>query len=100
MRPYEVEVVDDVGMGMPMAGLVLSTRPVGMTGRQIGVAVLDYPGIAGRPQQASHHGARSEEHTYELQSLMRITYAGLCLKKKTTNTTTNTLTSSPHLGTT
>src|SRR3546814_2251882 len=25
---------------------------------------------------------RSEEHTSELQSLMRISYAGLCLKKK------------------
>src|SRR3546814_5516784 len=32
---------------------------------------------------------RSEEHTYELQSLMRIPYAGFCLKKKkTTNTHT------------
>src|SRR3546814_1546126 len=28
---------------------------------------------------------RSEEHTYELQSLMRISYAVLCLKKKTRN---------------
>src|SRR3546814_38964 len=28
---------------------------------------------------------RSEEHTSELQSLMRISYAVLCLKKKTTN---------------
>src|SRR3546814_2002601 len=28
--------------------------------------------------------ARSEEHTSELQSLMRISYAVLCLKKKTT----------------
>src|SRR3546814_9061197 len=27
-------------------------------------------------------GNRSEEHTYELQSLMRISYAVLCLKKK------------------
>src|SRR3546814_10223621 len=27
---------------------------------------------------------RSEEHTYELQSLMRISYAVFCLKKKTT----------------
>src|SRR3546814_3020237 len=27
---------------------------------------------------------RSEEHTSELQSLMRISYAGLCLKKKKT----------------
>src|SRR3546814_5824475 len=33
------------------------------------------------------HGFRSEEHTSELQSLMRISYAVFCLKKKTmTNT--------------
>src|SRR3546814_5856569 len=35
-----------------------------------------YP-AAGRP-----HGVRSEEHTSELQSLMRISYAVFCLKKK------------------
>src|SRR3546814_3659119 len=29
--------------------------------------------------------ARSEEHTSELQSLMRLSYAALCLKKKTTH---------------
>src|SRR3546814_5232191 len=29
-------------------------------------------------------GARSEEHTSELQSLMRISYAVFCLKKKNT----------------
>src|SRR3546814_3842942 len=29
---------------------------------------------------------RSEEHTSELQSLMRISYAVFCLKKNTTNT--------------
>src|SRR3546814_6534723 len=33
---------------------------------------------------------RSEEHTSELQSLMRISYAVFCLKKKTT-TTKNTI---------
>src|SRR3546814_2772253 len=32
-------------------------------------------------------GARSEEHTSELQSLMRISYAVFCLKKKTTKET-------------
>src|SRR3546814_7289783 len=32
---------------------------------------------------------RSEEHTSELQSLMRISYAVFCLKKKTTNDTVN-----------
>src|SRR3546814_14997975 len=30
------------------------------------------------------HGLRSEEHTSELQSLMRISYAVFCLKKKKT----------------
>src|SRR3546814_3322676 len=31
-------------------------------------------------------GVRSEEHTSELQSLMRSSYAVFCLKKKTINT--------------
>src|SRR3546814_3997363 len=34
-------------------------------------------------------GIRSEEHTSELQSLMRISYAVLCLKKKNNSNTTN-----------
>src|SRR3546814_5281950 len=33
--------------------------------------------------------ARSEEHTSELQSLMRISYAVFCLKKKISTNTTN-----------
>src|SRR3546814_4371689 len=33
--------------------------------------------------EADHGQARSEEHTSELQSLMRISYAVFCLKKKT-----------------
>src|SRR3546814_1329058 len=36
-----------------------------------------------------HDRERSEEHTSELQSLMRISYAVFCLKKKK-NTSTNT----------
>src|SRR3546814_7377770 len=47
----------------------------------------------GFPQQRSE--PRSEEHTSELQSLMRISYAVFCLKKKTTKTrTTNIQTNS------
>src|SRR3546814_3794230 len=34
-------------------------------------------------------GKRSEEHTSELQSLMRNSYAVLCLKNKKRNSTTN-----------
>src|SRR3546814_2315162 len=33
----------------------------------------------------NQHKYRSEEHTSELQSLMRISYAVFCLKKKTTS---------------
>src|SRR3546814_1016096 len=35
-------------------------------------------------QQSASHRVRSEEHTSELQSLVRISYAVFCLKKKTT----------------
>src|SRR3546814_8597215 len=41
---------------------------------------------------ASRLGLRSEEHTSELQSLMRISYAVFCLKKKTHTSTTATFT--------
>src|SRR3546814_10383204 len=39
---------------------------------------------------------RSEEHTSELQSLMRISYAVFCLKKKNTTQTTNKRTHSRY----
>src|SRR3546814_7469480 len=38
----------------------------------------------------SVHGYRSEEHTSELQSLMRISYAVFCLKKKNKKRKQNT----------
>src|SRR3546814_8470227 len=37
----------------------------------------------------SHDAPRSEEHTSELQSLMRISYAVFCLQKKKKHTNTN-----------
>src|SRR3546814_2577945 len=37
-------------------------------------------------QRARHARARSEEHTSELQSLMRISYAVFCLKNQNTKT--------------
>src|SRR3546814_9905031 len=43
-------------------------------------------GVAALPPQ------RSEEHTSELQSLMRISYAVFCLKKKNNHQNTSTLT--------
>src|SRR3546814_2238309 len=46
------------------------------------------------PPPADWYADRSEEHTSELQSLMRISYAVFCLKKKT-NKPKNTTTSKP-----
>src|SRR3546814_4388439 len=40
-------------------------------------------------RKGDHHAIRSEEHTSELQSLMRISYAVFCLNKKTNKTPVN-----------
>src|SRR3546814_2759445 len=61
-----------------------------------GVEVVDEPADGGYPTPVTHASgndavfvgriredlSRSEEHTSELQSLMRISYAVFCLKKK------------------
>src|SRR3546814_1642351 len=56
-------------------------------------------GVA-RPKQASalelQQLERSEEHTSELQSLMRISYAVFCLNKKTKQQPTTTQTQKPN----
>src|SRR3546814_7703578 len=74
--------------------------------RRRGLGAAGADGLPGRPHSSRwpagaverHHaepaarcrrrgaGARSEEHTSELQSLMRSSYAVFCLKKKTTQT--------------
>src|SRR3546814_10084015 len=57
-------------------------------GRRLRVAVdaqrARYQLLEGPPLSlvANGESIRSEEHTSELQSLMRISYAGFCLKKK------------------
>src|SRR3546814_2851713 len=46
------------------------------------LAVDDDPGNADAKQHRAQGEIKSEEHTSELQSLMRISYADFCLKKK------------------
>src|SRR3546814_8566332 len=54
------------------------------TGRhQTGAGLGSSTGLSKRPKTATKK--RSEEHTSELQSLMRISYAVFCLKKKKKN---------------
>src|SRR3546814_5779208 len=47
---------------------------------------LARPGVCSGAVALGVAGTRSEEHTSELQSLMRISYAVFCLKKKTKKT--------------
>src|SRR3546814_3577380 len=64
-------------------------------GRELSFKPFDVSALRGYPAcaQAIHdigdfvtgHYRRSEEHTSELQSLMRISYAVFCLKKKNTH---------------
>src|SRR3546814_3896331 len=55
-------------------------------------------GCRGRARRRRRGGYRSEEHTSELQSLMRTSYAVFCLKKQitTTRTTTEVTADCPH----
>src|SRR3546814_10878199 len=54
---------------------------LGSAYRMMEVAVKPHA-CSARVQSAVEAAARSEEHTSELQSLMRISYAVFCLKKK------------------
>src|SRR3546814_6870139 len=85
-------------LGKPLAAPVqLSAVTVPMTdratfyNREI-VRAAQFLGQAGdhEDQTAFIRQIRSEEHTSELQSLMRISYAVFCLKKKKTEKTTTT----------
>src|SRR3546814_6260054 len=63
-----------------------------------GVATKDIQNETTDSAGATSAGSRSEEHTSELQSLMRISYAVFCLKKK--NTINNTQSSKSQSATT
>src|SRR3546814_4145848 len=66
-----LRAVDLVGPGR--AGLFVNLVPI--FAAALGVVLLG-------ESFELYHGLRSEEHTSELQSLMRISYAVFCLKKK------------------
>src|SRR3546814_3437157 len=65
--------------------VVLVAEELAAGQREADQPVLDQPVDAARrkqPVQATFAGGRSEEHTSELQSLMRISYAVFCLQQK------------------
>src|SRR3546814_6008495 len=79
-----------VGCGVERSHRGATDALVGASGHAVGGCRQTGPGHV-RSTHSNREGSvqRSEEHTSELQSLMRISYAVFCLKKKT-NTTNNT----------
>src|SRR3546814_2090713 len=75
--------------GRPSPGSSVRTWPPpgSRRGRRREGSVAAPPGAGGRHERRRGRGRRSEEHTSELQSLMRISYAVFCLKKQTKDTT-------------
>src|SRR3546814_5019750 len=69
--------------GVQIDTILIDQAKLGEAVGQIGAGNLDLSLALGlqRTNRALEI-VRSEEHTYELQSLMRISYAGFCLKKK------------------
>src|SRR3546814_2277444 len=72
-----------------LASPYVSSQTVDVEGRlRLGVAQLlvdeEQPDVSHLPSYFAY--GRSEEHTSELQSLMRISYAVFCLKKKKNHT--------------
>src|SRR3546814_8500719 len=78
--------------GMARAVLVVSdtikdtSREAVARLRELGLRPVLLTGDNERAARAVAAQVRSEEHTSELQSLMRISYAVFCLKKKKTTT--------------
>src|SRR3546814_3191390 len=93
-RPFDSLWIDlSKGLGCPVGAVLAGSREFieeawrlkqrsGGAMRQAGIIA------AAGVYALEHNVERSEEHTSELQSLMRISYAVFCLKKKTKNNTT------------
>src|SRR3546814_3857021 len=78
-----------LGVGVEQQGVGGGRALVGAGDHGVAAAHGDAGAVVGVPGEGVEHDVveRSEEHTSELQSLMRISYAVFCLKKKNSNTT-------------
>src|SRR3546814_3899058 len=81
-------IIPDTAKEKPMQGKVLAAGP-GARGDDGKLVALDV-----KKGDKVLYGKRSEEHTSELQSLMRISYAVFCLKNKSTTHSHHPLTPS------
>src|SRR3546814_3781301 len=91
LRPLAVPVVERVERALLLAQHLAQLRDLLVLRPDLRFELVDALGVrgcrlcvrrAGNRQQQCVGKQRSEEHTSELQSLMRISYAVFCLKKK------------------
>src|SRR3546814_1972877 len=74
-----VRIGNDTAFRIARAAAAVEGLPVGISS---GAALAAAFEVGARPEMAGKLIVKSEEHTSELQSLMRISYAVFCLKKK------------------
>src|SRR3546814_9125972 len=76
LSPEEIEKLVTYPVEISLAGIpgLETTRSISRNGFSQVTAIFS--------ESTDLYFARSEEHTSELQSLMRISYAGFCLKKQ------------------
>src|SRR3546814_6282521 len=75
-RPF-AQAIDRFMLKLPVIGQILHQSAIARFARTLALTFK-----AGVPLVEALETCRSEEHTSELQSLMRISYAVFCLKKK------------------
>src|SRR3546814_9036578 len=77
------EIVGDLGSVAALLAGTQALSPGEAQPKQFGIVMGEADiGDAGGKKARAAAACRSEEHTSELQSLMRISYAVFCLKKK------------------
>src|SRR3546814_10443814 len=85
---FHTEIAPELS-GRGLAGLLVREALADSIRRSITVVPVCPLFVAHLKEHGDQYVARSEEHTSELQSLMRISYAVFCLKKNTPNNAPN-----------
>src|SRR3546814_2030323 len=87
-RSFDKKIGSQLGFGYAQRDFVGFTRFIGSVDTSFGSPPRLDGGVVselGSRGGGTESQKRSEEHTSELQSLMRISYAVFCLKKKNSN---------------
>src|SRR3546814_1637348 len=85
-----------VALGFVAGTLMLAQPIMPLAARDGATTVLENAAAQHDAAAGAANHDRSEEHTSELQSLMRISYAVFCLKKKNNNKTIRQLVKHRH----